>query len=76
MQFKYFFIFLVFFTPQLHAAETNNDSDSGLLDLIEFLGEVDDDDTASLDAAIAEVEMKKDQINRGQVKTNPQEMKK
>jgi hypothetical protein len=75
MQFKYFFIFLVFFTPQIYALEANIHAGAGLLDLIEFLGELDDDDTASLDAAMAEIEMKKDTVTSGS-KTYPQEMKK
>jgi hypothetical protein len=76
MRFKCFFIFLVFFTLQTHALEANNHGDFGLLDLIEFLGELDDDDTESLNAAMTEVEIKKGQVNSGQAKTYPQEMKK
>ena len=76
MRYKLFFIFLVFFTPQTHALEANNHAGSGLLDLIEFLGELDNDDAESLDAAMTEVEIKKGQVNSGQAKTYPQEMKK
>lgn len=76
MRFKLFFIFLVFFAPQTHALGANNHAGTGLLDLIEFLGELDDDDVESLDVAMTEVELKKGQVNSGQTKTYPQEMKK
>lgn len=75
MLFKCFLIFTVFFTPQIHALEANTHATYETLDLIEFLGELDDDDTASLDAAMTEIEMKKNAI-AGEHKTNTQEMKK
>ncbi len=68
-------MFIVFFTPQIHALEANTHEASAAIDLIEFLGELDDDDTASLDAAMAEIELKKDTVTGGS-KTYPQEMKK
>ena len=75
MQFK-LVMFLMFFVPQIHALEANNHAGAGFLDLIEFLGELDDDDAESLDAAMTEVEIKKGQVNSGQAKTYPQEIKK
>jgi hypothetical protein len=75
MLFRSFLIFIVFFTPQIHALEANTHGASAAIDLIEFLGELDDDDTASLDAAMAEIELKKDTVTDGP-KIKPQEMKK
>lgn len=69
-------LILMLFIPPLHALEANKHAGAGLLDLIEFLGELDDDDAESLDAAMTEVEIKKGQVNSGQAKTYPQEMKK
>jgi hypothetical protein len=76
MRFKCFFIFLIFFSPQTHALEANIHEPFEAIDFIEMLGEMDDDDVVSLDAAMTEIELKKGQVNSGQAKTYPQEMKK
>ena len=74
-------IFLMFFIPQAHALKANNHEMAEKMDFIEMLGELDDDDAESLDAAMTEIELKKGQVNSGQAraekaKENPQEMKK
>jgi hypothetical protein len=75
MQFK-LVMFLMFFSPQIYALEANIHEPAEAIDFIEMLGEMDDDDVASLEAAMAEIELKKGQVNSGQAKTYPQEMKK
>lgn len=57
--------------PQTQAQDTSTQAASTPLDLIELLGEIDDEDTESLDAAISQVEIKS-----GQAKAYPQELKK
>jgi hypothetical protein len=75
VQFKCFYIYLMFFAPQTHALEANIHAPSEAIDFIEMLGELDDDDEAALDAAIKEIEMKKNTATSGQ-NTKSQEMKK
>jgi hypothetical protein len=58
MRFKLALI-LMLSIPSLYALEANNHAASGTLDLIEFLGELDEEDAESLDAAMTELELKK-----------------
>lgn len=74
-------IFLMLFIPQAHALEANNHGVVEQMDFIEMLGELDDDDAESLDAAMTEIELKKGLVNSERAraekaKANPQEMKK
>jgi hypothetical protein len=72
MLFRIFFASAVLlFLPSANAQDANTPASSTLLDIIEMLGEIDDADSESLDAAISQVEVK-----NSQTKTYPQEVKK
>ena len=62
---------ILLFLPCTNALEANAPASSTLLDLIEILGEIDNADSESLDAAISQVEVKS-----SPAKTYPQEVKK
>lgn len=83
MQFK-LIILCMLLMPQAHATglnqssagpEANKKAPVEALDLIEFLGELEDDDTASLDAAMAAIETQKNAA-KNMHKPSTQEIKK
>ncbi len=72
MLFRLFFATaILLFLPSVNAQDANTPASATLLDIIEMLGEIDDEDSESLDAAISQIEIKS-----SQAKTYPQEVKK